>query len=322
MAQKSNQKTAAAAEQNEQSYCPMNVIFYVVAFFLVCNYGLYVFDKSAYISYSKDLTPLQALVSVFQKVEELSPFMEFLEDDNWMTADTESHEKLFTKEQLAKFDGSENSPGIYLAILGQVFDVSKAPQYYGPKGGYGFFAGKDASRAYVTGQFDDEGLIDDISGLSNSDYLGLDEWISFYHKDYKYVGKLIGRFFNADGSPTENYRQLQEWMLEAKEDQMSKDTEKKIFPPCNSQWSAEQGHRVWCTQKSGGVERSWVGVPRRLFFPGRTERCACVKDHGTSLFDPKSKTDNGDLDNPHLKLYEQCTDPKASSCQVTNGENE
>ena len=62
-------------------------------------------------------------------------------------------------------------------MLGQVFDVSKAPQFYGPEGGYGFFAGRDASRAFVTGDFDEEGLIDDVAGLSSSDYIGLDEWI-------------------------------------------------------------------------------------------------------------------------------------------------
>ena len=73
---------------------------------------------------------------------------------------------------MKKYTGEKDSPGIYIAILGQVFDVSKAPNFYGPQGGYGFFAGKDASRAYVTGQFDSEGLTDDVSGLSSSDYLG------------------------------------------------------------------------------------------------------------------------------------------------------
>jgi len=122
-----------------------------------------------------------------------------------------------------------------------------------------------------------------------------------------------------DGSPTDYYRKLQEWMSEAKEDAQSKETEKKIFPPCNSEWSADKGQRVWCTKKSGGIDRTWVGVPRRLFFPGRTERCACVKDSGISLYDPGSKTNNGDLDNPHIKRYEQCPDAKATSCQVSNG---
>ena len=49
--------------------------------------------------------------------------------------------------------------------------------------------GIDGSRAFVTGQFDEAGLIDDVSGLTNQDYLGLQEWTEFYHKDYKYVGE-------------------------------------------------------------------------------------------------------------------------------------
>ena len=322
MAQKEGKKKAEAKKQQkeEDSECPMfNVIFYTVAFTLVLTYGFYSFDKNAFVAYSKDFSPLVPLVVFFEKVEQFSPFMEFLEDDNWATekrpTEEEPQEKIFTKEELAKFDGSGTSPGLYLALLGQVFDVSKAPQFYGPDGGYGFFRAKDASRAYVTGDFDESGLTDDVSGLSNQDYLGLDDWLSFYHKDYKYVGKLAGRYFNRDGSPTQYYRQLQEWMLNAKDDALSKDNEKKIFPPCNSEWSEEKGHRVWCTQKSGGIKRNWVGVPRKLYFPGRSERCACVKDSGESLFEPGAKNDNGDLDNPHLKLYEDC-DVKASSCHL------
>ena len=131
----------------EQSSCPMSMLFYVVGFFIVLNYGVYVYDKDAFISYSKQFTALEPLVSFFETVEKFSPFMEFLEDDDWAIKEKEEipkepSEKVFTKEELTKYDGSEGSPGIYLAILGQVFDVSKAPNFYGPNGGYGFFAGK------------------------------------------------------------------------------------------------------------------------------------------------------------------------------------
>ena len=50
-------------------------------------------------------------------------------------------EQMFTKAEIAAFDGSEDSPGLYLAIMGRVYDVSKGPQYYGPGGGYAFFSG-------------------------------------------------------------------------------------------------------------------------------------------------------------------------------------
>lgn len=51
------------------------------------------------------------------------------------------------------------------------------------------FSGRDASRAYVSGDFTEEGLIDDITGLTSTDYIGLNDWVKFYDKDYKYVGK-------------------------------------------------------------------------------------------------------------------------------------
>ena len=56
-------------------------------------------------------------------------------------------------------------------------------QYYGPGGGYSFFAGRDASRAFVTGQFEEAGLVARVEGLSTSDYLGLEEWAAFYEKE-------------------------------------------------------------------------------------------------------------------------------------------
>ena len=63
----------------------------------------------------------------------------------------------------------------------------------------GSLSGKDGSRAFVTGEFNEAGLIDDIENLSNQDYLGLQEWLEFYHNDYKFVGKLSGRFYDSKG---------------------------------------------------------------------------------------------------------------------------
>ena len=40
------------------------------------------------------------------------------------------------------------------------------------------------------------------------------------------------------------------------------DVEKQMFPPCNVEWSQAEGSRLWCTKKSGGITRDWVGVPR------------------------------------------------------------
>jgi predicted heme/steroid binding protein len=54
--------------------------------------------------------------------------------------------KEYTAAELSKYDGSDPSLPIYVAIKGDVFDVSTKPDSYGKGAGYNCFAGKDASR--------------------------------------------------------------------------------------------------------------------------------------------------------------------------------
>jgi predicted heme/steroid binding protein len=58
-----------------------------------------------------------------------------------------------TPEQLALYNGTDPTKPIYLAINGTIFDVSAGRHTYGPGGSYEVFAGRDASRAFVTGCF-------------------------------------------------------------------------------------------------------------------------------------------------------------------------
>ena len=97
--------------------------------------------------------------------------------------------KMFTPEELKLYDGSEGSKGLYLAFYGKVYDVSKGKQHYGPGGGYSFFAARDATRAFVTGDFTDEGLVEDVEGLSPQEMLEVKRWEEFYEKDYTLIGK-------------------------------------------------------------------------------------------------------------------------------------
>eukprot|EP00879_Flechtneria_rotunda_P007839 GHRR01008215.1.p1 GENE.GHRR01008215.1~~GHRR01008215.1.p1 ORF type:complete len:200 (+),score=77.25 GHRR01008215.1:114-713(+) len=61
---------------------------------------------------------------------------------------------LITQQQLAQYKGSEDGTRpIYMAILGQVFDVSAKPEFYGPGGGYAHFAGTDGSKSFITGVY-------------------------------------------------------------------------------------------------------------------------------------------------------------------------
>ena len=63
----------------------------------------------------------------------------------------ETGPRVFTKAELARY--VDTSRGLKVAICGQVFDVSKGAEFYAKGAGYGFFAGRDASLAFATGNF-------------------------------------------------------------------------------------------------------------------------------------------------------------------------
>jgi len=294
--------------------CAAHKALYAVAGVIGVLYLAFVLDKPSFQHYSNTFKFLGHVETAFQAMEKYSPFHEFMEsDEDFIKRMKESEPskgpgvRVMTKSELALYNGSPDSPGLYLAILGQVYDVSKGRDYYGPGGGYAFFSGKDGSRAFVSGQFDEEGLIDDTTGLSHGDYIGLKEWIEFYEKDYIRVGVVQGRYYTDQGDVTEQWKDLQKSISAAINDKDKQDVEKTVFPPCNVEWAKDKGSRFWCTNKSGGVARKWVGVPRKLFYPGREERCACVRNTGSPSTDPGASSTRGDLDNPHLKEYAGCT---------------
>lgn len=65
-------------------------------------------------------------------------------------------EVTFTPAELALHNGTDPSLPIYIAINNTVFDVSAGWHTYGPGGSYSVFAGKHATRAFVTGCFADD----------------------------------------------------------------------------------------------------------------------------------------------------------------------
>lgn len=58
---------------------------------------------------------------------------------------TEGASKIFTREELKKFDGTDSSLPIYLALDGLVYNVTVGREFYGPGGHYHYLAGKDYS---------------------------------------------------------------------------------------------------------------------------------------------------------------------------------
>jgi predicted heme/steroid binding protein len=109
--------------------------------------------------------------------------------------------KTFTLEWLEK-QGTKDNKNLYLAVLGKIYDVSKGAKHYEPGGSYDFFVGKDASRAYVTGDFVND-LNDNINDLDDSKIADLFKWQDFYEKDYTFVGFLEGKFYDKNGKKTQ-----------------------------------------------------------------------------------------------------------------------
>lgn len=50
------------------------------------------------------------------------------------------------------------------------------------------FVGVDGTRAFASGDFTDEGLIEDISGLIASDVEAIESFRKMYANDYRYAG--------------------------------------------------------------------------------------------------------------------------------------
>lgn len=186
--------------------------------------------------------------------------------------------------------------------MGRVFDVERGRRHYGPGGSYNIFAGRDASTSFITGKFevDTDEALDDVLTLSGPNLLALWNWKEFYEKDYPFVGKLVGRHYDDKGRETAYYGQVVAEVGKAEADRLREERERAEFPPCNTEWSAETGSTFWCSEKSGGIERDWVGVPRRQFKPGGTDfNCVCVHESKRQA--------------PNLKEFEDC-DPESTRC--------
>ncbi|PKY09220.1 heme/steroid binding domain protein [Aspergillus campestris IBT 28561] len=78
-----------------------------------------------------------------------------------------------TPTQLTLYNGTDTTLPLYIAVNGSIFDVSANRMVYGPGGNYNFFAGRDATRAFVTGCFQED-LTPDLEGVEEM-FIPVDE---------------------------------------------------------------------------------------------------------------------------------------------------
>ncbi|CAK9325335.1 unnamed protein product [Citrullus colocynthis] len=207
-------------------------------------------------------------------------------------------QKLFKVDELALYNGTDEGLPILLGILGSVFDVTKGKTHYGVGGGYNHFAGRDASRAFVSGNFTGEGLTDSLRGLSNAEIKTVVEWRSFYQKTYILVGKLVGLYFDDQGNPTKHLKGAEAKAARGAQLLKKQKKEEDKLPSCNSRWSQGEGGEVWCDD---GFPRL-VQRPLEIALTGKmSKRCACFRED--------------QLGEPGLEVYDGC-DYQAKTCRV------
>lgn len=206
--------------------------------------------------------------------------------------------KLFTAQELALYNGTDSSLPLLLGILGSVFDVTKGKTHYGVGGGYNHFTGRDASRAFVSGNFTGDGLTDTLHGLSSSQVKSVVEWRDFYLRTYKFSGRLVGRYYDEQGEPTKYLKGAEAKAARGAQLLEKQKQEEDKLPSCNSRWSQNEGGEVWCDT---GYPRL-VQRPLEIALHGKmSKRCACFSEE--------------QLKQPGLETYGNC-DYLAKSCRV------
>ena len=215
-----------------------------------------------------------------------------------LTTINSSSTLVFTKDELSTFTGIDNT-SIYLALVGHVYDVTKGRAYYGEKSGYAGFAGRDGSRAFVSGNFTKEGLIEKIDDLSDQQISEIWEWLSFYkgEKKYHFLGYLEGLYFDKQGNSLPYYDSLVLRLAKYKRDKMHEKDLKNGYPTCNSKWEQGKGSKVWC--ENGRVPRKWFVKPTE-------SACHCF---ATPYSIPEEGT---------IEVYKNCN-KEASVCEFPPG---
>ncbi|CAF1298759.1 unnamed protein product [Adineta steineri] len=111
-----------------------------------------------------------------------------------------------TVEQLRAYNGTDSNGRILTAIYGDIFDVSRRSDLYGPGGSYSLFAGRDATRSLSKMQltqslFTDD--YDDLTDLTDNERATARSWHEDFREKYDIVGRLLKQGEKPSVYPTE-----------------------------------------------------------------------------------------------------------------------
>ncbi|KAH7040709.1 uncharacterized protein B0I36DRAFT_260107 [Microdochium trichocladiopsis] len=131
---KNKKKTVAQAEDDEDSYSPWLDILRVLSFLFLASCGLSYLVSGGETFFWGMKNPPKYLQKQYWAAQWAGP-------------------TYLTLEELAQYNGKDETKPLYIAINGTIFDVSSNRRTYGPGGSYQYFAGTDAARSFVTGCF-------------------------------------------------------------------------------------------------------------------------------------------------------------------------
>ena len=103
----------------------------------------------------------------------------------------EAEERDYGRSELAAYDGSDPGKPLLIGIRGQVYDVTRGRDFYGPGGPYAMFAGKDCTRALAKVSFEAELFNGNTDGLEPDELEKLEEWIEMFEGKYRRIGRLL-----------------------------------------------------------------------------------------------------------------------------------
>lgn len=103
----------------------------------------------------------------------------------------EAEERDYVLSELAAYDGADPRKPLLIGIRGQVYDVTRGRDFYGPGGPYATFAGKDCTRALAKVSFEAELFTGNTDGLEPDELAKLEEWIEMFEGKYRRIGRLL-----------------------------------------------------------------------------------------------------------------------------------
>ena len=174
-------------------------------------------------------------------------------------------------------------PRVWLAVLGECFDVSAGRRFYAGDGDYATcFAGRDASRAFATGDFSESGCVSDVSGLTDGELAAIRGWRDFMRDKYRAAGVLAnGEFYDAEtGAATALTLEIRARLERYDAGAAAREQRARMFPDCDSTSDGDFVD-VRCREDDSGPR-----YPRNettTDAEGRaSSRCACYGDLGVS----------------------------------------